>query len=92
MNNYETLLAEKEALTNRLAEIDKQIKSQEKVIYRGKMEKAIALLKECSLKLCDVPIFDIYQRCEECGEEINIELYLADIIAELENTMESCLQ
>ena len=90
MNNYETLLAEKEALTKRLVEIDKEIKGQEKIIYRGKMQKAIDLLKECNSKLQDILIFDIYQRCENCGEEINIELYLTDIIGELENTME-CL-
>ena len=48
MNNYETLLAEKEVLTKRLAEVDSLIKSHEKIIYRGKMEKAIALLKECA--------------------------------------------
>ena len=92
MNNYETLLAEKEALANRLAEIDKEIKSQEKVIYRGKMQKAIDLLKECEAKLWDVPIFDIYQKCERRGETINIDLYLTDIIGELENTVENCLQ
>lgn len=91
MNNYETLLVEKEALTKRLAEIDKEIESQEKVIYRGKMQKAIDLLKECNSKLQDILIFDIYKRCEECGEEVNIELFLADIIMELENTMDGCL-
>ena len=91
MNNYEALLAEKEALTKRLAEIDKEIKSQEKIIYRGKMQKAIALLKECETKLWDVPIFGIYRRCKGCNEEVNIELYLADIIGELEKTMECCL-
>lgn len=41
--------------------------------------------------MLDIRIFDIYQKCEECGEEVNIELYLADIIMELENTVESCL-
>lgn len=90
MNNYETLLVEKEALTKRLAEVDSLIKSHEKFIYHGKMEKAIALLKECNLKMLDVRIFDIYQDCEGCGETINIELYLADIIERLEIAME-CL-
>ena len=92
MEDYKVLLAEGEALINRVTEIDKEIKNQERVIYRGKMQKAIDLLKDCEPKLWDVPIFDIYQRCENCGEEINIELYLADIIGELENTMECCLQ
>ena len=91
MNNYEALLVEKEALTKRLAEIDKEIKSHEKVIYRGKMQKAIDLLKECNPKLSDILIFDIYKRCEECGEEVNIELFLADIIIELQITVDSCL-
>lgn len=91
MEDYKILLAEREALTNRLTEIDKSIKSMEKVIYRGKMQKAIELLKECNSKLSDILIFDIYQRCEECGEEINIEIYLADIIVELQNTMDCCL-
>ena len=90
MNNYETLLVEKEALTKRLAEIDKEIKSQEKIIYRGKMQKAIDLLKECNSKMLDIRIFDIYRECEGCGEEVNIELYLADIIEGLEITIE-CL-
>jgi hypothetical protein len=92
MGYCEALLAEKEALTKRLVEIDEEIKSQEKVIYRGKMQKAIDLLKDCEPKLWDVPIFDIYQRCENCGETINIELYLTDIIMGLENAMECCLQ
>lgn len=92
MGDYKALLAEKEALTKRLAEIDKEIKNQERVIYRGKMQKAIDLLKECEAKLWDIPIFDIYQKCEQCGETINIELYLTDIIGELENTVENCLQ
>ena len=80
MSNYETLLAEKEALTNRLAEIDKSIKSMERAIYRGKMEKAIALLKECNSVLYDVLIFDLYEKCEGCGGIKNIELYLADVV------------
>lgn len=91
MNDYNTLLAEKEALTKRLAEIDKEIKSQEKIIYRGKMQKAIDLLKECESVLYDIIIFDIYRNCEECEESINIELYLGDVIEELEKTMECCL-
>ena len=91
MSNYETLLAEKEALTKRLAEVDESIKSMEKAIYRGKMEKAIALLKECNSVLYDTIIFDLYEKCEECGEIKNIELYLADIVKELEETMACCL-
>ena len=90
MGDYKALLAEKEALTKRLAEIDKEIKSQERVIYQGKMQKAIDLLKECMPKMLDVRIFDIYQDCEGCGETINIELYLADIIERLEIAIE-CL-
>ena len=92
MEDYKTLLAEKEALTNRLAEIDKSIKSMEKAIYRGKMEKAIALLKECNSILYDVPIFDLYEKCEDCGEIKNIELYLVDVIKELEEIVECSLQ
>jgi hypothetical protein len=92
MGDYKALLDEREALINRIAEIDKEIKNQERVICRGKMQKAIDLLKECEAKLWDIPIFDIYQKCEQCGETINIELYLTDIIGELEKTMECCLQ
>lgn len=91
MEDYKTLLAEKEALTKRLAEIDKSIKSMEKAIYRGKMQKAIDLLKECNSVLYDTIIFDIYRNCEDCKDVINIELYLADIVEELEKTMECCL-
>ena len=88
MNNYETLLVEKEALTKRLAEIDKEIESQEKVIYRGKMQKAIALLKECNSVLFCTTIFDIYRKCEGCGEMMNIVFDLEEVIGELDKTME----
>lgn len=91
MNNYETLLAEKEALTNRLAEIDREIKNQEKVIYRGKMQKAIDLLKECEPKIHNWLIFDIYKGCENCDTELNIEIYLEDIIRELKVILDNCM-
>ena len=46
MGKYEELLVEKEALTSRLAEVDSLIKNHEKIIYHGKMQKAISLLKD----------------------------------------------
>lgn len=72
MNNYETLLAEKEALIKRLAEVDKEIEKFNKEIYKGKLEKAIKLLEECSEYLNNPTVITSELDCDVC-DTVSIE-------------------
>ena len=72
MADYKTLLAEKEALTKRLAEVDEKIEKFNKGIYKGKFEKAIKLLKECSEYLGDPFVMTNQIECEVC-DTVSIE-------------------
>lgn len=66
MNNYEALLAEKEALTKRLAEVDEKIEKFNKEIYKGKFGKAIKLLEECSEYLNNPMVITCELDCDIC--------------------------
>lgn len=83
MSNYETLLAEKEALTKRLAEVDEKIEKFNKGIYKGKMEKAIKLLEECGEYFGNHIVITKESDCEVC-DTANFEyVYYNEIIDSL---------
>lgn len=83
MNDYNTLLAEKEALTKRLAEIDEKIKKFDKKIYKGKLEKAIKLLKECNEYFGNPLVMTNDIDCEVC-DTVSIErIYYDEIVDSL---------
>ena len=76
----EQLVKKKEQLLKSLDEVTKTLKHLDKMVYKGKFEKAIYLLKEV-LDYLVFPTINI--ECEECG--MNIEVELDTIIYELEN-------
>ena len=86
MERYQDLLALKESLEKRLAEVESDIRKYDLTIYKGKLEKAISLLRECHPLLSELIIIDEYIHCEECDSSVNFEVYLADIIQNLEFT------
>ena len=76
----EQLIKKKEQLLKSLEEVTKTLNRLDKVVYKGKFEKAIYLLKE----VLDYLVFPtISVECEECG--VNIEVELDTVIYELEN-------
>ena len=76
----EQLIKKKEQLLKSLEEVTKTLNRLDKVVYKGKFEKAIYLLKE----VLDYLVFPtINVECEECG--VNIEVELDTVIYELEN-------
>lgn len=76
----EQLIKKKEQLLKSLDEVTKTLKHLDKMVYKGKFEKAIYLLKE----VLDYLVFPtINVECEECG--VNIEVELDTVIYELEN-------
>ena len=76
----EQLIKKKEQLLKSLDEVTKTLKHLDKIVYKGKFEKAIYLLKE----VLDYLVFPtINVECEECG--VNIEVELDTVIYELEN-------
>ena len=76
----EQLVKKKEQLLKSLDEVTKTLKHLDKMVYKGKFEKAIYLLKE----VLDYLVFPtINVECEECG--VSIEVELDTIIYELEN-------
>ena len=76
----EQLVKKKEQLLKSLDEVTKTLKHLDKMVYKGKFEKAIYLLKE----VLDYLVFPtINVECEECG--VNIEVELDTVIYELEN-------
>lgn len=86
MNSYASLIAERDALKKKLAEVESTIRKYDLTIYKGKLEKAISLLRECHPLLSELIIMDEYVHCEECDSSVNFEIYLADIIQNLEFT------
>lgn len=89
MNNYEALLAEKQKLSEKLSDINKELEDMKKVIVRGKVEKAIALLNECASHISNYLIIDCDSYCEDCGAKVSLELDVYDIISALKNTVDS---
>lgn len=88
MKKYQDLLALREHLKNQLAEVEADIQKYDLKIYKGKLEKAISLLKECNPLISKLIIIDEYKECDTCEGEINVEIYLERIISELEYTAE----
>ena len=86
MTNYQDLLTLRENLKKRLAEVEADIQKYDLKIYKGKLEKAISLLRECHPLLSEPIIIDEYIHCGECEASVNFEIYLADIIQNLEFT------
>ena len=82
--NYKELCEKREALKRQLAEVESDIRKYDLTIYKGKLEKAISLLRECNPLLSEFIIIDEYINCECCDSDVNYEVYLADIILELE--------
>ena len=75
----EQLVKKKEQLLKSLEEVTKTLNHLDKVVYKGKFEKAIYLLKE----VLDYLVFPtINVECEECGVSIQVELHT--VIYELE--------
>ena len=76
----EQLVKKKEQLLKSLDEVTKTLKHLDKMVYKGKFERAIYLLKE----VLDYLVFPtINVECEECG--VSIEVELDTVIYELEN-------
>ena len=76
----EQLIKKKEQLLKSLDEVTKSLNHLDKVVYKGKFEKAIYLLKEV-LDYLVYPTINV--ECEECGANIDVEL--DTVIYELEN-------
>lgn len=71
---------QKESLTARLKEVTEHLNKLDEIVYKGKFEKAIHLLKEV-LDYLTYPTINI--ECEEC--DCTIEVDLEYVIEELEN-------
>lgn len=67
----EQLIKKKEQLERSLNEVMKTLDHLDRMVYKGKFEKAIFLLKE-SLDYLVLPIITV--ECNECGETIEVEL------------------
>ena len=76
----EQLMKKKEQLLKSLDEVTKSLNHFDEIVYRGKFEKAIRLLKEV-LDYLSYPTITI--ECEEC--ECSNEVDLEYVIDELEN-------
>ena len=82
---YEEMKAKKEALEKDLAELNKEMSKHEEMVYRGKLNKAVALLEECGY------YYDMYEivgeiNCPDCNE--TIEIVFGDIIELLKDFAE----
>ena len=84
MTSYQDLLTKRDELKKKLAEVESDIRKYDLTIYKGKLEKAISLLRECHPLLSELIIIDEYIHCGECDSSVNFEIYLADIIQNLE--------
>ena len=76
----EQLIKKKEQLLKSLDEVTKSLDRFDEIVYKGKFEKAIHLLKEV-LDYLTYPTINI--ECEEC--DCTIEVDLEYVIEELEN-------
>ncbi len=86
MMTYQELFQRRDDLKAKLQEIEDDIKKYDLTIYKGKLEKAISLLRECHPLFSELIIIDEYVHCKECDSSVNFEIYLADIIQNLEFT------
>lgn len=75
----EQLIKKKEQLLKSLDEVTKSLNRLDEIVYKGKFEKAIHLLKEV-LDYLTYPTINV--ECEECG--VSIEVELDTVIYELE--------
>lgn len=83
----EQLIKKKEQLERSLNEVMKTLDPLDRIVYKGKIEKAIFLLRE----LLDYLVFHIITvECDECGETIEVEL--DTVIYELENYVDWLLK
>lgn len=69
---YEEMKAKKEKLEKDLAELNTEMIKHEEMVYRGKLNKAIALLEECGY------YYNMYTtvgeiNCPDCNETIEID-------------------
>ena len=76
---YEELKTEREKLLKRVDEINRTLDEFEKEVIKGKFNKAIRLLQECTDYLYNG---DIEIRCPECDEEISFGY--EDVVNDLE--------
>ena len=81
--DYKELCEKREILKRQLAQVENDIRKYDLTIYKGKLEKAIKLLEECEPLLHSLIIIDSYIECAECEREVNFEIYLSRIIADL---------
>ena len=75
----EQLIQKKEELLKSLDEVQESLNKFDKIVYGGKLKKAIELLKEIPYYL---PYPTITVECEDCG--VDFELDFEAIIDELE--------
>ena len=62
---------QKETLTAKLKEVTEQLNNFDKIVYKGKFEKAIKLLKECAEYL-NYAYAEF--ECEDCGHCFDLEI------------------
>ena len=67
----EQLMKKKEQLLKSLDEVTKSLNRLDEIVYKGKFEKAIHLLKEV-LDYLTYPTINV--ECEECGCSIEVDL------------------
>lgn len=82
---YEEMKAKKEKLEKDLAELNKEMSKHEEMVYRGKLNKAIALLEECGYYYdMDATVGEM--NCFNCLDGIEVEF--GDIVDMLEKFAE----
>ena len=83
--DYKELCEKREALKRQLAQVENDIKNYDKLIYKGKMEKAIKLLKECKAYVGgETTIFYSEFECDVCDSITSEPVSLLEIIDGLE--------
>lgn len=83
MNKLTELLTKRAEALNSVAELDKEIKSMEKIIYKGKFDKALRLLKEC-LPYLRYETAEFECECDECGHTNYFDVDFEEIYEGLE--------
>ena len=83
--NYEEMKAKKEKLEKELAEINKAINEHEGMVYKGKLNKAIALLEECC---CYYGEYEIIGKMTDHDPYVSIDVEFGDVIEMLKEFME----
>ena len=83
--DYKELCEKREVLKKQLAQIESDIKNYDKLIYKGKLEKAIKLLKECKAYVGgETTIFYSEFECDICDNTMSEPVSLSEIIDRLE--------